>query len=690
MKELSYKVRLRIIILFTLLLIGGGVLIGRVAWIQLFRTSDYQELAIQQRLKNVKVEPNRGFIYDRSGADLAVSASADTVVAAPPDVENPDQVAEKLAAILDGDREEIYDRLTRKAAAVYVARKIDEEEAAEIRELNLSGIYFTEESRRFYPKDNLAAHILGFTGIDNQGLQGVELAYDSTLRGIPGRIAIESDAMGREIPEGISEYITPEDGNDLHLTTDYVLQYIAERELNRALQEHEAQGGTIMMMDPTTGEILAIANEPSYNPNEFAEFSPRRWRNRAISDSYEPGSTFKIVTAAAGLEEGVVRPNDKFHDPGYIEVAGQKLQCWKDGGHGEQTFSEVVQNSCNPGFVQVGQRVGEESFYDYIDAFGFGEKTEVRMPGEAKGLIYNINDVGPVELGTMSFGHGISVTPMQLISAVSAVANNGQLLRPQIVKEIRKPSGELIEEKEPELVRQVISKDTAETLRKLLTGVVEEGSGEKAAVEGYNIGGKTGTAKHYQEELYDSSFIGLLPAEDPQLVTLVVLYGVSSYPYYGSQVAAPIFREVVSDAVRRLEISPIQKPKEEEEEVQQVEVPNVKNLTLFEAEEEIRDRGLEINLEGRGEEIVDQVPQPGAVVKEGSTVILFFSGFEEEKIKYQVTVPDLEGKTVEEAADLLGKLGLRFKWSGSGRIQNQRPVPGTTIDYGEYVEAQLE
>ncbi|AGB41710.1 stage V sporulation protein D [Halobacteroides halobius DSM 5150] len=688
MSRIRHQVRARIVLLFCVALVTIVILIFRVGWIQLSKNNLYQKRALQQRLRTVKVEPKRGVIYDRNGVELAVSASSDTVVAAPQDIENPKETAKKLAEILEMSQAEIYQELTKDLAAVYISRKISVKKAQQIQKLDLSGIYFTEESKRFYPKGNLAAHVLGFAGIDSQGLQGIELSYDQQLRGDPGRISIESDAVGREIPKGIKDYVAPDDGNDVYLTIDHVLQYIAERELKEAMNENEAKGGTIIMMDPQTGDVLALANQPTYNPNHFANYTPRLWRNRAISNSYEPGSTFKIITASAGLEEGVVHPTDTFYDPGYIEVAGQRINCWKSGGHGKQTFAEVVKNSCNPGFVQVGQRVGEEKFYKYIKAFGFGEETGIRLPGEAEGLIYDLEDVGPVELATISFGHGISVTPIQLITAVSAVANNGQLLQPHLVNKIKNPNGKLIKKIKPEPVRKVISKETAKTVRKLLEGVVADGSGKKAAVKGYRIGGKTGTAKHYGTQLYDSSFIGMVPIEKPQLVTLVVLYGVSSYPYYGSQVGAPIFHDVVKDAVRYLEIPPSNKPMPEEsdDKLNQVEVPNVSNLTLEQAENKLIQQGLQVKLEGQGEKVVAQIPQPGAVVNKKSTVILFFKGALEEKNKYQVTVPNLEGMTVKEAARLLGELGLKLKSSGKGVINNQDPAAGFTIDSGKYVK----
>ena len=690
--KLNSTVRKRILVLFIFVLICSLLLEVRTAWVQVFHNDKYQNKALEQRLHEVKVEPKRGIIYDRNNVELAVSASSDTVVAAPKDIENPNQVAQKLSQILDMSTEEVKKRITKSANAVYVERKITAQQTKKIQQLNIDGIYFTEESKRFYPKDNLASHLLGFAGVDSQGLQGIEYYYDRYLRGDPGKISIENDAIGRKIPNGIKNYVAPDDGTNVHLTIDHVLQYIAERELDKAMQEHNAQAATIIMMNPETGGVLALANRPTYNPNNFADYSAELWRNRAISDTYEPGSTFKIITAAAALEEGVVHPNDKFYCPGHIDVAGQTINCWKKEGHGKQTFSEVVENSCNPGFVQVGERIGEEKFDKYIRAFGFGKKTGIDLPGEAKGLLYSLNNIGPVELATISFGHGISVTPMQLITAISAVANDGQLLEPHLVDEVKEKDGNVVKSITPQKVRRVISQQTASTVRRLLTGVVEDGSGKKAKVKGYKIGGKTGTAKHYGKKLYDASFVGMLPANDPKLVTLVVMYGVDSYPYYGSQVAAPIFHNVVKDAVRYLELPPNDNLDNEEktESIEQVEVPNVKNMTLDQAEEVLVKEGLEVKLEGQGEKIVDQVPKSGVVVNENSTVILFFSGSEEKKVNYEITVPKLTGLKLNKVRDILGDLGLQIEIRGKGnRVKRQEPKPGFTVQSAEKIKVWL-
>ncbi|SJZ35464.1 stage V sporulation protein D [Selenihalanaerobacter shriftii] len=693
MGKSKLQIRKRIFWLFLIVVLFMSMIILRLGWIQLFDNDFYQSRALDQRLRKLKVEPRRGFIYDRNGEELAISGSADTVVAVPSEIENPNQVAEKLSLILEMDREKIYKRITKKAYAVYLERKISKEETAKIKSLDLSGITFTEESKRFYPKDSLASHILGFAGIDSQGLNGIELSYDQILRGKPGRIMIEKDATGQQIPEGVEEYLDPKNGNNIYLTIDHVIQYIVERELKKSLQVNEAKGGTIIVMDPQSGEILALANRPTYNPNHFAQYSPGLWRNSAISDTYEPGSTFKIVTMSAGLEEGVVNPKDNFFDPGYIKVSGEVIRCWKSGGHGKQTFAEVVANSCNPGFVQVGQRVGKKDFYKYVKAFGFGQDTDIRLPGEANGLVYSYDDIGPVELATMSFGHGISVTPIQLVTAISAVANGGKLLKPHLVEKIENEQGRIIKEFKPELIRQVISKETAQTVRKLLEGVVTDGSGKNAQVEGYRIGGKTGTAKHYGVQSYDSSFVGILPVGNPELVVLVVMKGVTSYPYYGSQVAAPMFHNIVKDVVRYLEIPPNKgsgEDEKEEEEVRKVRVPNLINHPLNEVDMRLRKLGLNFKLEGNGEKILDQVPKPGVKVDVGTTVILFSSDGLSTKGRYKVTVPNLEGRSLNDAQNLLAKLGLKLDWQGNGKVIFQKPTAGFRVEAGSTIEVELD
>jgi stage V sporulation protein D (sporulation-specific penicillin-binding protein) len=686
----QFQIKKRITILFFIFFLVSIILSIRLAWIQVINSSDYQRIALDQRLRELKVEPKRGIIYDRNGRELAISASSETVVAIPLEIIDKEKTAESLSKVLNMNNETIYERITRKASAVYLERKVEEKTAEIVRKMDLPGITFTEESKRYYPNENLLSHVLGFAGIDSQGLDGIELSYDKYLKGIPGMIEVERDAAGRSIPDGVQEYIPPINGYNIYLTIDEVIQYICERELDRAMKDFNISGGSIIVMDPQNGGILALVNRPDYNPNDFGNYPQKYWRNRAISDSFEPGSTFKIITTAAALEEGVVNENDIFVDPGYIMVSGKRISCWKAGGHGRQTFAEVVKNSCNPGFVQVGMRLGKESFFNYITAFGFGQKTDIKLPGEAKGLVYSYDKIGPVELATISFGQGIAVTPIQLITAVSAVANNGLLLEPRLVKEVRNLDGEIIEEFKKVPVRQIVSEETAKRTLKLLENVVSDGTGESAQIEGFKIGGKTGTAKHYGEQIYDSSFIGIVPVDNPQFVILVVLYDISGYPYYGSQTAAPIFRNVALDTLRYLDIPPEILPLDKKDKNEQyINIPDICNLSIEEAEYILRKTGLNVKLEGRANIVLKQIPLAGSRVRKNSTVIIFTESQEYEK-KFYVAVPDLIGFNSENAADLLAELGLKLIYNGKGKVIKQDIEPGTRIPGGSKVRVELE
>jgi stage V sporulation protein D (sporulation-specific penicillin-binding protein) len=464
----------------------------RMVWVQVVMNPRLTASALDQRLRPVPVDARRGTIYDRNGEKLAVSVSSDAVYAVPVEVKDPAGTAAKLAAVLDLEPKDVEGKLRRRASSEWIKKKIAPEIARKVRNLDLPGIGIVENPQRYYPNGSMAAQILGIAGIDNQGLEGLEVYFDRYLKGAPGRVEAERDAAGREIPGGIRRYVPPQDGDDVVLTIDKVVQYIAERELAKAIQETGSKKGVVIILKPKTGEVLAMANLPSFDPNDFNSYPAEYRRNTAVSDLYEPGSTFKVVTAAAALEERVTTPERRFFDPGYLMVGRDRVGCWLPGGHGSISFLEGVESSCNTVFGTLGKELGEKRFYNYIKAFGFGQATGIDFPGEAEGQVHLPGSIALVGWVNIGFGQGISMTPLQLLNAVAAVANEGRLMRPYLVKEIRKPDAEPIKVSKPTEIRQVVSTATAKELRRILRSVVLNGSGKRGDVEGYRVAGKTG------------------------------------------------------------------------------------------------------------------------------------------------------------------------------------------------------
>ncbi len=698
-------IRKRVALLFLVVALIMCGLVGRLVYVQFFRSSWLLENAVDQRVRDIPVEAKRGPIYDRNGKELAVSVNMESVYAIPVEIKDKEETAAQLAAILELDKEKLQKRLNQSSALVWVRRKIPVEQAQKIKALNLPGVGLTQESKRYYPDGVLAAHVLGFSGIDSQGLEGIEATYDTNLKGQKGRIVIEYDAGGREIPNATHKYIPPQDGDIVYLTIDKVIQFIAERELDRVMRETQAVGATIIAMNPQTGEILALANRPGYDPNHYGDYAPNLWRNIALSNSYEPGSTFKIMTVAAGLQEKAVRQTDPFFDPGYAEVQGRRIRCWKPGGHGSQTFLEVVKNSCNPGFIAVGLRLGTEIFYNYLEAFGFGKTTDIDLPGEAKGIMIQRAKAKPINIATMSMGQSIAVTPMQLITAVAAVANDGLLLKPQIVREIRSNDGKVLQAFAKETVRQVISPETAQELRGILEQVVADGTGRNAYIEGYRIAGKTGTAQKvgaggYEQGRYVASFVGFAPANDPQIALLVVIDEPQGL-YYGGQIAAPVFGQVMRDVLQYLKIplqierggaaaQPNANPGEPPQLNLNVEltVPSLINLSIGDAEQLAKEAGLRLSVDGQGRRVADQLPKPGSKVYGGTQVLIYTEPrFADGQL--QITMPDLTGKPLRQAGELLADIGLMLEADGSGNAVKQEPAPGSKVPPGATVRVSF-
>lgn len=603
----------------------------RLGYVQFFKGDWLTGLAKDSWSRNIPFQPERGKILDRNGVELAANQSAPTIFVVPRQITEPKETAEKLAATLNISVEAAYKYVTQKANMVLIkeARKLSYDKAKEVRDMNLKGVYLGEDSKRYYPYGSYLSHVLGFAGIDNQGLMGLELSYDEELSGEKGYVKFFSDAKGKRMPDMADDFEKPDNGLDLKLTIDTKVQTIVERELDIAQETYDPDGIIAIAMNPKSGEILAMSSRPTFDPANFKNVPQEVYnRNLPIWSTYEPGSTFKIITLAAALEEKKVDLHkDTFHDPGHVEVAGSTLHCWKRGGHGTQTFLEVVQNSCNPGFVELGERLGKEKLFKYIDDFGFGQKTGIDLQGEGKGLLFNLDRVGPVEQATTAFGQGVAVTPIQQVAAVAAAVNGGTLYQPFIAKELVDPkTGEVVMRKTPEAKRKVISEDTSKQIREALESVVALGTGGKAFVEGYRVGGKTGTAQKakdgkYLENNHIVSFMGVAPMDDPEIVVYVAVDNPKGTVQFGGVVAAPIAGSIIGDSLEAMGV-PKRKDQIEKKmtwlDVPLIKTPELVGLSKSELQEQLVNLKLEVS--GEGDHVVSQSPDPGVKIKEGSTV----------------------------------------------------------------------
>jgi stage V sporulation protein D (sporulation-specific penicillin-binding protein) len=635
MRVSNVTVRRRLVIALIVGLFVFAVVVVRLGYVQLVMGSWLSEKAKDSWSRNIPFEPSRGEILDRNGVALATNVSAPSVLIVPRQLQNPAATAEALAASLNTSKEKVYETITQNESMVWIrpeGKKMTNEKANEIRKLNLAGVYIAEDNKRHYPNGDFLAHVLGFSGIDNQGLTGIELYYDAELSGEKGQVEYYADAKGKRMPSLADDYTEPVDGLDLRLTIDSQIQTIMERELDIAEATYHPDGAAAIAMDPNTGEILGMSSRPDFNPEEFQEVSPDVWnQNKPVWSTYEPGSTFKIITLAAALEEGEVDlEEDHFHDPGSIEVAGTKLRCWKAGGHGSQTFLEGVQNSCNPGFVLLGERLGKEKLFSYIDKFGFGDKTGIDLQGEASGILFDVENVGPLELATTAFGQGVSVTPIQQVTAVSAAVNGGTLYEPYIAKEWLDPeTGAVVSKNTPQAKRQVISEETSKEVRHALETVVALGTGKNAYVDGYRVGGKTGTAQKAKDGAYLKnnhivSFIGFAPADDPQIVVYVAIDNPKDTLQFGGIVAAPIVGNIIQDSLTVMGVEKREDQIEKEttwQDEEMIEMPDLVGMSSKEIREAMYN--LKIDSSGEGDIVVAQAPEPGVKLPVGSEIRLY-------------------------------------------------------------------
>jgi len=710
-------IRKRMIVFYVIFLALILFLLGRTAYLQIFRGAELKEAAEQQQTRDSMITPKRGTIYDRNGKVLAQSASAEMVVVEPVIIKkegNAAEVANALSQILELDYDDVYAKTQKNSYYEIVKKKLEKETADKIRELKLTGVRLDEDTKRYYPGGAFASHVIGFTGADNQGLAGIELVCDSYLKGTPGRIRTAKNANGTDMPFESEQYLDPVEGNDVVLTIDEVIQHFAEKHIENAWIDNQAiDGAAVIVMNPNTGEILAMATKPDYDLNspmtltdestlkmlseyegeerdkKYSEELNRLWRNKAVVDTYEPGSTFKAVVAAAAIEENTPAVNGSFFCSGTAHVADWDIRCHKVQGHGSENFVQAVYNSCNPAFIEIGLGLGVNNFTKYFKAFGFTEKTGFDIPGEAVGSHYTAENMKQIDLAVNSFGQSFTITPLQMISAMSTIANGGNLMKPYLVKQVVDINGNVIKNTEPQVVRQVISENTSKTMRGILEGVVSQGGGKNAYIPGYRIAGKTGTSEKLPRGSgeYIASFVGFAPANNPQIAVLVLLDNPQGAEYYGGMIAAPVVGNIVNDTLRYLGVQP--QYTEEELAKKDILMPDVTGMPIDAAKKIINQSGLKYTIVGDGDAVVDQTPKAGIGLLGGSVGVLYT----QEGPLNKVMVPDLTGMSSVNCNIALANCGLNFRVSGPGKADSaglalassQDPPPGTEVDAGSIV-----
>jgi cell division protein FtsI (penicillin-binding protein 3) len=644
--------KVRIIFISCLLFFCFVIIVGRMFQLQVLEKEHLYKLAAQQHHAQIPFGAKRGTVYDRKGNELAVSVEVDSVCADPRRMVEAERTANEVASVLQIDREELKRRFKSRRPFEWIQRRVSPKEVEQIKTIGLPNIYFIKENQRFYPNSQLAAHVIGFVGLDSKGLEGVEFQYDALLNGQSHVLTVARDAHGREIAMGEAPFEKEDHSRNVFLTLDKHIQHVAEKELGRSVEKWGAKGGMVIAMDPMTGKILAMASYPFFNPNQFIQYRSRCWKNRAICDSFEPGSLFKIFLVAAALEEKVVRPSDSFFcENGAYKVYDRTIH--DHSNYGWLTLQQIIKFSSNIGASKVGEKMGKEDFYRYIGAFGFGEKTRIGLPGEARGIVHHPRYWPPVALDTISFGQGISVTGIQLVTALSAIANGGSLMKPYVVDRMTDEKGEVVQSFQPEVVRRVISEDTARKVTALLKATTETGgTGEGAVPAGYEVAGKTGTAQKadtfssgYSEERYTSGFMGFAPADEPKIVLLVVIDEPQG-ANYGGVVAAPVFKAIMEKVLPYLDVLPkgTLVVKNEIDSLSKGEasgtaplieavrvgkgadrtvMPDLSGLSMRNALSRIEGKGLIIKLSGNGK-VVEQTPRPGIVIEKGDICYLKF------------------------------------------------------------------
>ena len=646
MEKPRYEVKKKLIFFLIFLQVCLIGLVIRIFYLQAFQADFYQLKAYEQQTRDRLISPDRGDILDRNMVPIATTETVASISVIHSQVKDEEGVARILSEKLEMDYEEVLKKVKKKVALERIKTKVDKEIADELKQMNIAGVMIDEDIKRVYPFSSLASQVVGFVGRDNQGIVGLEARYESYLKGESGKLMTETDVRGIVMNQGTELRIPPVNGHSLVTSIDVNVQKYAEQTLEKTVAAKQAQRGAIILLNPQNGEILAMANKPDFDLNEpFTINDPeiaaiwetlsqeeqnsnlnKMWRNFSINDTYEPGSTFKIITSAAGLEENLVTANTIFSCSGSKLVGGRLIKCWRSPlSHGQQTFMQGVQNSCNPVFMEIAEQMGAETFYKYLDLFGFDEKTGVDLPGEAVGIMHKLENVGPVELATMSFGQSFQISPLQLLRAASATVNGGYLITPHFGTKIINDEGDIIEEFNKDRGEQIISAETSETMKAILESVVSEGTGNKTYLPGYRVGGKTATSEKLPRRSgkYIASFIAFAPAENPQVIGLVLIDEPQGV-YYGGQVAGPVMKELYENILPYINIEPDYTEAElEMENVAKIILPDFTNQDISDIEKEMKTLNLEYEKQGEGKTVIKQFPQAGEIVNQRSKIILY-------------------------------------------------------------------
>lgn len=696
-----------------------ALLIVRLFWIQFIDGASLKERASRQQTSSMVISPKRGAIYDVNGKALSISEEVDTVSVNPSKIKeaNKENVAHELADIFKLDYDEVLGKLKSSSPLETIAKKVEVDKVKELQkwmaENKLSeGINIDADTKRVYPYNSLASHVIGFCGTDNQGLAGIESSYDNILTGRSGKIITTADLNHSEISSNHTTYVEAEDGSDIYLTIDVNLQTIVEKHISKAVKNKKCEAAGAIAMDPSTGNILSMATYPNFNLNkpfepvtdkekkkwdsysaqEKSDYLNKLWRNKNVSDLYEPGSTFKTLVSAIALEENITETNVKkdFYCKAYQEFSdGTKIRCWSNVPHGSETLAQALANSCNPAFMQLGKRIGVTRFYKYFEAFGLFDKTGIGLPGESDSIFFQKDKVGPVELATMSFGQRFEITPIQLVTAVSSLANGGKLLQPQIVsKTVNKATNEVSNTQVKE-VRQVISEETAQSVIGMMEGVVTKGTGKRGAVKGYTIAGKTGTSEPKAGSKMGNtlSYIAVAPSENPQMVLLVVLYNTPTKDH-GSTVAGPIVSKILKEALPYFGVNSDDAKIDTSNNL--VTIPNVTNKTVTEAEKILTNTGFKVSTSFKGNKnstiVSTQVPAAKTTLVKGATVLLYTG---DNSTRTSVTVPNLKGLSLSKAKKALEDKKLNINYTGSGLVTKQSIKAGEAVEEGTVVDVTL-